>query len=241
MAQKVFAGLLLLAICLATVSANHPASPLMRGLKNRREVIVDDNGFYLGGGANNNLREASQIYDLGGPIVNPWINAFTQPLERIGTAQRLGAHGLGGYAPASLGVAGAGLGMAGAGLGMSGAGFAGMGMGMGMGAGSFAGQQPVNSFATNTQQQQQQGSGGIDLNVLAQLVAQIVGQQNQQPQQQQHQSVQVQTVQQPIQIQQEQPMPAKLQPFTAVFLNNGQSPLFKVGLPNDYPNGYTTI
>jgi hypothetical protein len=53
-------------------------------LKNKREITVDNNGFYLGGGANNNLREASQLFDLGGPVVNPWINPWTQPLPRAG-------------------------------------------------------------------------------------------------------------------------------------------------------------
>ena len=52
-------------------------------LREKREVIVDRNGFYLGGGSNNNIRESSQIFDLGGPIANPWINSFTQPHLRI--------------------------------------------------------------------------------------------------------------------------------------------------------------
>jgi hypothetical protein len=52
--------------------------------RQRREVFVDGNGFFLGGGANNNLREASQLFDLGGPIVNPWLNPWTQPLPRGG-------------------------------------------------------------------------------------------------------------------------------------------------------------
>ncbi len=51
--------------------------------RTKREVIVDQNGFYLGGGSNNNIRESSQIFDLGGPMVNPWINPFTQPHLRI--------------------------------------------------------------------------------------------------------------------------------------------------------------
>jgi len=52
--------------------------------RQKREVFVDGNGFFLGGGANNNLREASQLFDLGGPIVNPWLNPWTQPLPRGG-------------------------------------------------------------------------------------------------------------------------------------------------------------
>jgi len=232
MAQKVFACLVLLAICLAAASASPLAhsSHSATAAKNRREVIVDDLGFYLGGGANNNLREASQIYDLGGPIVNPWINAFTQPLERIGTAKRLGANGLGGYAPIAMGL---GLG------GIGGAGIAATGLGLhsGLTGGAIAQQLPSTLTTTTTQQ----GTGGVDLNLLAQLVSQLAAQQNQQ---QQQQTVQVQQVQQvqPV-VQQEQTVVAskQLQPFTAVFLNNGQPPLFKVGLPSDYPSGYTTI
>merc|ERR1712127_803905 len=60
------------------------AAPLNKHKK--REVIVDRNGFYLGGGSNNNIREASQIFDLGGPMVNPWINAYTQPHLRTPVA-----------------------------------------------------------------------------------------------------------------------------------------------------------
>jgi len=56
----------------------------MNGLPYRRSITVDNNGFYLGGGGNNNLREASQLFDIGGPIVNPWINSWTQPLPRSG-------------------------------------------------------------------------------------------------------------------------------------------------------------
>jgi hypothetical protein len=208
-------------MCLAAASAN---PMLHRSTKNRREVIVDGNGFYLGGGANNNLREASQIYDIGGPIVNPWINAFTQPIERIGTAQRMGAFGLGGYAPIALGL-GAG----------------------GIGAGGIAGGiVPPVAVPAIVQPQHQQttltttGGSNIDLNALAQLVAQLAAQQNQQQQQQQ-----VQIQQQPAQVIQttvHQEAPGKLQPFTAVFLNNGQPPLFKVGLPSDFSTGvYTTI
>ena len=58
--------------------------PLNNLNRQRREVFVDANGFFLGGGANNNLREASQLFDLGGPIVNPWLNPWTQPLPRGG-------------------------------------------------------------------------------------------------------------------------------------------------------------
>jgi hypothetical protein len=232
MAQKVLVGLLLLAaICLQTASANHVAAagnPLMRALKARREVIVDDNGFYLGGGSNNNLREASQIYDLGGPIVNPWINAFTQPLERIGTAQRLGAFGLGGYAPAAVGAVPGGLGLAG-GLG-----------GLGLGLGQVGLATPIAAAAAPAAAPA--STNGVDLNLLAQLVAQLAQQQNQQTS---IQTIQQQPQQQMVVQQQPQAIPespkASLQPFTVVFLNNGQPPLFRVGVPTDYPNGYATI
>lgn len=50
----------------------------------KRDITVDGRGFYLGGGSNNNLREASQLFDLGGPIANPWINPWTQPMPRTG-------------------------------------------------------------------------------------------------------------------------------------------------------------
>jgi len=56
--------------------------PLDRKFK--RAIFTDNQGFYLGGGSNNNLREASQVFDLGGPIVNPWLNPWTQPLPRSG-------------------------------------------------------------------------------------------------------------------------------------------------------------
>ena len=62
----------------------NPAVPFTPFNRQRREVFVDGNGFFLGGGANNNLREASQLFDLGGPIVNPWLNPWTQPLPRGG-------------------------------------------------------------------------------------------------------------------------------------------------------------
>ena len=237
MAQKVFVGLLLLAICLSA-SATHVANPLLRALKARREVIVDDNGFYLGGGSNNNLREASQIYDLGGPIVNPWINAFTQPLERIGTAQRLGAFGLGGFVPAAMGAGGLGIGAAGLGLG-AGIGHLGVaGLAGGVAPAAAAAVPAATSIAAQTTTAQ--SSNGVDLNLLAQLVAQLAQQQNQQQTQTSVQTVQPQQQQVVIQQQQEQPK-ASLQPFTVVFLNNGQPPLFKVGVPSDYPTGYATI
>ena len=71
---------------------------------NKREVIVDRRGFYLGGGSNNNLREASQIFDIGGPIANPWLNAWTQPLPRSGVLPAI----LPGSGPAGPGPAGSG-------------------------------------------------------------------------------------------------------------------------------------
>ena len=238
MAQKVFVALLVLAVCLSAASANHVSNPLLRALKARREVIVDDNGFYLGGGSNNNLREASQIYDLGGPIVNPWINAFTQPLERIGTAQRLGAFGLGGFAPAAMGVGigAAGLGVPALGLGHPGA------LPVAPAAVAPAAALPA---AQNTIATQTTTNSNVDLNLLAQLVAQLAQQQNQQQQQAPIQTtIQQQQPQQQITFQQqEQPTgKANLQPFTVVFLNNGQPPLFKVGVPSDFSNGgYATI
>jgi len=48
----------------------------------KREIIVDAGGFYLGGGANNNIREPSQLFDIGGVMANPWINPYTHVLNR---------------------------------------------------------------------------------------------------------------------------------------------------------------
>merc|ERR1712127_112048 len=80
MANK-FALVLLIALVVAEATA---APQLYQRFLKKRAIHVDNNGFYLGGGSNNNLREASQIFDIGGPIVNPWINPWTQPLPRSG-------------------------------------------------------------------------------------------------------------------------------------------------------------
>lgn len=69
---------------LAIIASVQSASISIDSGKAKREVTVDGRGFYLGGGSNNNLREASQLFDLGGPIANPWINAWTQPMPRTG-------------------------------------------------------------------------------------------------------------------------------------------------------------
>jgi hypothetical protein len=242
--------------CLANPTANQLINALTKAHK-RREVIVDDNGFYLGGGSNNNLREASQLYDLGGPIVNPWINAFTQPIERVGVAQRLGANGLGGFAAAGLGGLGAGLG----GVGLGGVGLGGVGLG-GVGLGGIGGI-ATNGIAAGGVMPSTATAGGlgfsglssatttsnsnIDLNSLAQLVLQLAQQQQTQTQQasqmsQLQQMPMQQTVSHTASFDATAGQQTKqLQPFTAIFMNNGQAPLFKVGLPADYPNGYTTV
>jgi len=226
---------LLIFAVLAIIATSCNAFKLPMASKSRREVIVDQNGFYLGGGSNNNLREGSQLYDLGGPIVNPWINAFTQPIERTGTAQRLGTFGLGGFGAGFGGVGiGAGIGGIGAGIGGIGGlpvgGIGGLPVGGGVATGGVAdGSNLLSGLNSQTLQQ------------LAQMISQLAQQQTQNGGQSQidQQQIQQQQIQQQ-QIQQ-QPQQQKLSPFTAIFLNNGQPPLFKVGIPSDYPNGYTTV
>ena len=58
---------------LALIALVHGAAITTDFSKAKREITVDGRGFYLGGGSNNNLREASQLFDLGGPIANLWI------------------------------------------------------------------------------------------------------------------------------------------------------------------------
>lgn len=218
----------LIVVCLLLAFASSTfASRMLNGLK-RREVIVDDNGFYLGGGSNNNLREASQIWDIGGPIVNPWINSFTQPIERIGTAQRMGAFGFGGM----LGVAGSPYAASQSGLGLAGFPLP----------GQVPPQLPVAPAAATTAVAAQTSTNalgslnGVNLQQLAVLIAQLAQQQQQQV------APQPQPQPEPMPQPQPQPQQPKLNPFTAIFLNNGQAPLFKVGLPADINNGgYTTI
>jgi len=66
----------------------------------KREIIVDRNGFYLGQGSNNNIREASQLFDITGPLANPWINPYTHVLNRPSAVLPVGAGGFpGGVAP----------------------------------------------------------------------------------------------------------------------------------------------
>ena len=50
----------------------------------KRALLVDSNGFYLGGGSNSNIRAPFTMFDIGGPMVNPWFNAWTQPQPRNG-------------------------------------------------------------------------------------------------------------------------------------------------------------
>jgi len=66
----------------------------------KREIIVDRNGFYLGQGSNNNIREASQLFDITGPLANPWINPYTHVLNRPSAVLPVGPGGFpGGVAP----------------------------------------------------------------------------------------------------------------------------------------------
>merc|ERR1712127_941298 len=120
------------------------AAPLKKISK--REVIVDKNGFYLGGGSNNNIRESSQIFDLGGPIVNPWINAFTQPHLRVPLVPPILPVPIGGIVPPPVGGAVAGGAVAGGAV-------AGGAVAGGAAYGNYQQQKPTQQYGRQPQQQ----------------------------------------------------------------------------------------
>ncbi len=81
-----------LTVVLALMILSQCDSAALRSAK-KREIIVDSGGFYLGGGANNNIREASQLFDIGGVVANPWINPYTHVLNRPRNILPVGAVG----------------------------------------------------------------------------------------------------------------------------------------------------
>merc|ERR1712127_1044240 len=133
----------------------------------KREVIVDKNGFYLGGGSNNNIRESSQIFDLGGPIVNPWINAFTQPHLRVPLVPPILPVPIGGIVPPPVGGAVAGGAVAG-----------------GAAYGNYQQQKPTQQYGRQPQQQFAQQPQQQVAQPQQQQFAQQPQQQVAQPQQQ---------------------------------------------------------
>lgn len=227
----------LIAISLVLGSCMAAPHNMLRTLKqSKRAVIVDDNGFYLGDGSNNNLREASQLHDLGGPLVNPWINAYTQPIARFGPALS-GAIGAAGH----IAAAGAAAAVAG----------------------------PVApvaapSYPQSTYQQPQQPQYSAPAPVQQQQYAAPVQQPQysapapqysapvqqpqysapmpQQPQQQYGMQAPLAT---PMQSGSGSPLGSagpdgKMSAFTAVFVP-GEPTMFRVGVPTDFPNGYTAL
>merc|ERR1712127_1049069 len=234
------------------------AAPLKKISK--REVIVDKNGFYLGGGSNNNIRESSQIFDLGGPIVNPWINAFTQPHLRVPLVPPILPVPIGGIVPPPVGGA------------VAGGAVAGGAVAGGAVAGNYQQQKPTQQYGRQPQQQvaqQPQQQFAQPQQQFAQQQQQYQQQAYQQPQQQYQQKA----YQQPQQQYQQPAMPTyqtttyapptipsygqqapaakpaypapesdySTKPFTAVFLP-GKQTHFKLGTPGDFSqNSYTPI